>query len=749
MVEIVDGVARTRLRQVFRNPNSMTLEGTFMFPLPEGAAIGEFSMMMGGRMVAGEVLERDKAAAIYEGIVRRQQDPALLEYMGARLFRARVFPIPARGRAEISLTYDEVLTRRGESLEWRFPYRAGAVTRAPVGESSFRVRIATEASMMTVYSPSHSVDVEKKDDHRAVVSYHANQDPAHGDFVVVYGVGDDGAVGATLFAHKEERGGAFLLLLAPSAERRRGEDVPKDVVFVVDTSGSMRGDKLRQAQGALRHCVHGLREQDRFNIVSFSTEARDWRDRAVGATGENKAEALSFVKSLEARGGTNINDALVRAMGMSQSEDRPLMIIFVTDGHPTVGVTAQSQLLRNVTQARKALTRLFVFGVGEELNVELLDLLAEQNQGTRDYVGEKESIEVKVSSFFDKVASPVLTEVALTVDGVQVTELYPKRLPDLFRGTQLLVTGRYADPGDAVIKLTGKLGGEQVEYVFERTFRDGGDRTGFAPRLWALRKAGYLMDQMRLNGANKELEAEVVRLGKRYGIVTPLTSYLVLEDAVAGGARGRTPPIPGGRKGRSLPSGPDGGRRVRVDGPGARGAGPGVLVDAGRSGDTSESAQRTRQALEVARRSITRKPQAGSPASDGAGGQESDGGARRRLRKKYFGSTVALSQQLKSLRERRVAGGGGGMVRRVGNRTFLARAEIVVESGVLDLDTEQLVGNLRVIEAFSAEYFRLLASPGMSGVLALGDSLLFLQGGKPVQIVPAGALSRGGGEKEQ
>ena len=379
------------------------------------------------------------------------------------------------------------------------------------------------------------------------------------------------------------------------------------------------------------------------------------------------------------------------------------------------------------------------------LGVELLDLLAEQNQGARDYVGEKESIEVKVSSFFDKVASPVLTDVALTVDGVQVSELYPKRLPDLFRGTQLLVTGRYTNPGDAVIKLKGQLGGEKVEYVFERTFKDGGDRTGFAPRLWAVRKVGYLMDQMRLNGADKELEAEVVRLGKRYGIVTPLTSYLVLEDAVAGTSRRPTPPVPGGRKGRGRPGTPIGG----VGGPEGRGSGPGAVTDARRSRVTAESAQRTREALEVARRSIAPKPEAGSPSSGGVDGQTSEGEVGRRLRKEYFGSTVALSQKLKALRERRVAGGGGGGIRRVGNRTFLARAEIVVESVVLDLDAKRLARDLRVIEAFSTEYFRLLAAPGMAGVLALGDSLLFMQDGKPIQIVPAGSLSRQDGEKRQ
>jgi Ca-activated chloride channel family protein len=764
-VDITDGVARTTVRQVFRNPNGVQLEGMYMFPLPDGAAVSNFSMMMGGKMVAGEVLEKDKAASIYEGIVRRQQDPALLEYMGNRLFRARVFPIPARGVSEIELSYDQTLTRDGRTVEWRYPYRTRSVSGAPVGQASVHVKLKSTDPVLTVYSPSHEVDVVKKGDHDASVSYESKQDPGDRDFVVVYGLAKDGSVGATLFAHGEgENSGAFLLLLAPSSELEKGRTVAKDVVFVVDTSGSMSGAKMEQTKRALRYCINSMGEKDRFNLVPFATEASMWKGELVPATTEHKDSALGFVAKMEARGGTNINDALVQALSMSQDKDRPLMVIFMTDGEPTIGITATKGILENVKVANKALTRLFVFGVGENLKVDLLDLLAEQNHGARDYVGSKENIEVKVSSFFEKVSSPVLSDVKIDFSGVEISDLYPKRLPDLFRGSQLLVTGRFRGAGTGVVKLTGKVEGKVVEHVFERAFKDGKDKTSFVPRLWAVRKVGYLMDQIRLNGANQELQKEVVRLGKKYGIVTPYTSYLVLEDDVAAapvvpgrgggggvvrrGGRLGSPPVPPGaatgalRPYAGLPSSTlategekaNGVRRLReVLALGAK------RKDDRQIGDKSVEA-RVQENQDRDQRSLRFLPAGGGAATSSTVISTT----RSALERSYFTDAIALSKAVKSLREKRTADGGiaGGLVRRVGNRTFLVRVGVTLESAILDFDPDVLLKKLVRIEAFSPEYFELLKKHGLARVLALGNSLLFIDGDRTVQIVPAGSLEK-------
>jgi len=739
-VRITDGVARTTVHQIFRNPNQMNLEGTYMFPLPEGAAVAGFSMRMGGKMVKGEILEKDQAASIYEGIVRRQQDPALLEFMGKRLFRARVFPIPPRGVAEIKLSYDETLSRDGRTVELRYPYRTRSVSHTAVGRTSVTVSISSSEKVLTVYSPSHEVDVVKNGDHEAKVSYEARQDPGDRDFVVVYGLAK-GSVGATLFTHSEDGDeGAFMLLLAPSSEERR--IVAKDVIFVVDTSGSMAGEKMAQTKKALAFCIKSLGDRDRFNIVPFATEAVNWKGDLQAVSAQNRDEALAYVNQIQARGGTNINDALVSALGMSHDQDRPLMVIFMTDGAPTIGVRDTAGIVKNVTNANKALTRLFVFGVGENVKVDLLDLLAEKNHGARDYVGSKEDIEVKVSSFFQKVSSPVLTDVAVTIDGIRTSDVYPKQLSDFFHGAQLMLTGRYQGTGTATVRLTGKVDGKKIEHVFERALKPGGDKTAFVPRLWAVRKVGYLMDQIRLSGRNDELRKEIVRLGKRYGIVTPYTSYLVIEDDVAAvpGSQGSGRPLP--RNGRG---GGGSGNIARPPRPGADGA-------AARVQDESAAEKEARRVLDKLAEAGQARVLRGLESQSGRtvvgtplGGTRLEGADREaqeavlRFKRNYYAGGITLSKELKRLREKRVAG-NGGLVRRVGNRTFLMRPGLMVETDILDLDATAITKKLVRIEAFSADYFELLRKKGLAKVLALGHSLLFIHGDRVIQIVPAGTL---------
>ena len=744
--EIVDGVAKTTLRQVFKNPNGINLEATYLFPLPDDAAISNFELMMNGEMVGGEVLEKEKAESIYTGIVRRQQDPALLEYMGRRLFKARIFPVPASGETEIRLTYTQVLPRDGRTIEYRYPFRTRSVTGAPVDRAAVRVKLKSATPVMTVYSPSHEVDVTKKGDHQALVSYESKSDPGDRDFVMMYGLTEGGAVGATLFSRVEPKdGGAFLLLLAPSSDLDEAP-VNKDVVFVLDTSGSMAGEKMEQARKALSYCINRLGEGDRFNIVSFSTEARSWQESLVAADKDRRKAALEHVKALPPRGGTNINDALVSALSLSKESDRPLMVIFITDGEPTIGETLPKNILKNVKAANKALTRLFVFGVGEDLKVELLDSLAEQNHGTRDYVGARESIEAKVSSFYDKVASPVLSGVKLSFEGVSVREMHPRVMPDLFHGGQLLVTGRYSGSGTAVIRLKGKVNGKEVEHVFERKFEDQGDRAEFVPRLWAVRRVGFLLDQVRLNGEKKELREEVVRLGKKYGIVTPYTSYLVVEDSVAGvrDGRGRSIGRPdgptGGGSGRLIPGGGRGGGRFGVPTPRPATPGSPVGTTAGQPDPQAELAIEEVRRAEALKKGLVSDDRLGFLSGAKRDALDADDrAAKARFRRGYFGDAITLSKELMQLRESRTGKDAGeGLVRRVGGRVFIPRGPLWIELKLLEKDPKELLKGLKKVTAFSDEYWALLKSnPKLAEVFALGQDLLLLNGDQVIQIVAA------------
>ena len=603
------------------------------------------------------------------------------------------------------------------------------------------------------------MQVTKSGDHKARMTWEASQFKADRDFVALYSTSRD-RVGATLFAHEEKDGkGAFLLLLAPSEEA--GKIVEKDVVFVVDTSGSMAGEKIEQTRRSLKYCINSLRKGDRFEIVSFATEAAPLFNSLKPVDDESRKGALAHVKGLEAVGGTNINDALLHALKLTRSKDRPFMIIFMTDGEPTIGVTTTEAIRRNVKKANEALTRLFVFGIGDGVRTELLDLLAEDNHGARDYVGNKEDIEVKISSFFRKVSSPVLSDVKVRFEGVSTSDVYPRPLPDLFRGSQLLLTGRYAGGTKGKVVLSGQVLGERFEQSFPVNF-ESRKSTAFVPRLWAVRKVGYLMDQIRLNGHKPELKDEIVRLGKRYGIVTPYTSYLVLEDSPVAHDQSRR--WSGGRR-------RGGGNRVRTRfGRPANSATPGSGGGGGTPGEA-----RKKSALDTFLGALPKpkeeQDQGGKPGGRSGAGRPpvgSTGGGylpptggripgrgradrstdkeaekaraeeSKKLKDAFDGSTITLSQSLKALRTSTRSGSTGILVKRVGNRTFYLRQNHYVEAELLDVDAKALETRLITIEAYSQLYFDLLkGNPQLGKVLALGDRILFANGKDIVRIIPA------------
>lgn len=330
-----------------------------------------------------------------------------------------------------------------------------------------------------------------------------------------------------------------MLLLAPKAELDEKAVASKEVVFVLDTSGSMADDgKLEKARAALRFGVNALNARDRFNIVSFAGEEHLLSERLLNADANGKKQALEFIERLKATGGTNINDALLAAFNQLAGKqlptsERPQMIVLLTDGQPTVGTTSASKILSNAKEANRSNARLFTFGVGYDINTLLLDGLAGEGRGAVTYIEPKEDIEVKVSSFFSKVNYPVLSDLKLDWGGSETELLYPRALPDLFHGSQLVLVGRYRPKADFKLTLTGKAAGRERRFVygdlkFPETQRDH----EFLAHLWAMRRVGHLLDQIRLNGENKELRDEIVALGTRYGIVTPYTSALVLEPGM-------------------------------------------------------------------------------------------------------------------------------------------------------------------------------------------------------------------------
>jgi Ca-activated chloride channel homolog len=311
---------------------------------------------------------------------------------------------------------------------------------------------------------------------------------------------------------------------------------PKDVCFVLDTSGSMASQKLEQAQRALAFCLANLGDQDRFEIVRFSTEAEPLFGSLEPVGRDTLKRAQEFVAGLKPIGGTAIGDALERALalrGKDRSADaaRPYLVVFLTDGLPTIGETREDAIVAGAKKAASG-TRIFSFGIGTDVNTHLLDRISGDTRGLSQYVLPQEDIEVKVSSFYAKIRDPVFSDLALsfTNPAIRVTALQPQEMPDLFNGDVLVVFGRYTGSGAAAVRVTGTFAGKRREFVADASFPAAEEDNAYVARLWAVRRVGWLLDEIRLHGESAELRDEVTRLAREFGIVTPYTAYLVLED---------------------------------------------------------------------------------------------------------------------------------------------------------------------------------------------------------------------------
>ncbi len=533
-VTIEGQVATTRVDQVFRNDNDWTVEGTYLFPIPVEAAVSSFTMWMDGEPIEGRVLTREEARQIYEDIVRTMRDPALLEYVDRGAVQASIFPIPPGGESRIELEYTQILPAEAGLVHYVYPLNTERFSTEPLENVSVSVDVTSLERIRSVYSPSHDVAVSREDDYRFRAGYEDTDVTPDRDFELYYSVAAE-EIGLNLITYRdptaEDEDGFFLLLAAPSVEVDPDRIVAKDVLIVLDQSGSMDGEKFEQAQQALRYILESLHPEDRFNIIAFSTGMQPYASGLRPAS--EGAEARRWVDSLNAEGATDINRALLEAADQAEPQ-RPTLLIFLTDGLPTEGETETEAILDNFAQVASSNLRLFAFGVGYDVDTILLDSLVQAHHGTSTYVTPGQAIDETVSAFYARVSSPVLTDLELDLPEVGAYDLYPEALPDLYNGSQLVLVGRYREPNGGTIRLLGSVDGEARTYRYaDQTFRARGG-PDFLPRLWATRKLGHLLNLVRLQGPEEELVDQIVRLSIRYGIVTPYTSYLVTEPEALG-----------------------------------------------------------------------------------------------------------------------------------------------------------------------------------------------------------------------
>jgi len=534
-IAIDDQVAVTTIEQAFRNHTDRQLEATYLFPIPKGASVNKFTMWVGETETTGELLDAKKANQVYTDIVRRTQDPAILEYMGNNLMRLKIFPVLPNKDQKVKISFTAVAPQDNGVVEYIYPLKTDGKGTRTLEEFSVKANIKSQHPIQNVYSPTHAIALTRVNDKEVRMTFERNQAMLDKDFQLFYSVGNK-EIGITPLAHRpiSSEDGYFMLLISPQLEVSKSTIIPRDLVLVLDTSGSMDNVKMDQARKALKHCLNNLNSGDRFAIVTFSTNVRKYREALVEANTEQLDNAKKWVDALKAGGGTAIQAALDSAMELrTRDEGRSFTVVFFTDGQPTIGEMKPERIVKNVESNNSANTRIFTFGVGDDVNTALLDQIAENTKALSTYVRPAEDIEAKVTSLYGKISHPVLANVRLTTsENIKTYEIYPPQMPDLFFGSQLVVIGKYSGNGPAAVKIAGQVGKESRQFAYDVSFpaKTEGDRE-FVEHLWARRKCGFLLDQIRINGEQKELMDEMLALAKKYGIATPYTSYLVVPDA--------------------------------------------------------------------------------------------------------------------------------------------------------------------------------------------------------------------------
>ncbi len=549
-VTIVEQVASTTLDIRLRNPTSQRLEAEVILPVPDGAAVRGFDFHGAGSEPTAQLLPKEEARRIYDEIVARTRDPALLEFIGFNLIRSSVFPVEPNGTQAVRLSYEHVCEADGDRIDYVLPRSESLEYKVPW---EIRVSVKSKRPISTVYSPSHSLDTTLSQGGR-LVEAHLTQgvEVEPGPFRLSLLLDKGEGVAATLLAYPDPKvGGGYFLLLAgvpekPQADRQR---IPREVTLVMDRSGSMNGDKLRQAREAALQIIEGLDPDESFNLIVYNESVEVFSTRPVLKSEENVTAARKYLAGVLPRGGTNIHDALLEALRQKPTKDRLPIVLFLTDGLPTIGQTSEKAIRESVAAANKYSKRIFTFGVGFDVNSPLLEAIAYRTRAVATFVLPGEDVELKVAGVFQRLSGPILAEPEVTVLDAsgrpavgRVRDLIPVQLPDVFAGDQVVLLGQYVDENPLRFRVAGNYQGRSRTFEFRFQLDKATTRNSFVPRLWAQRKIGLLVDAIRASGVDmrpgsatpadpklKELVDEIVRLSTEFGVLTEYTAFLARE----------------------------------------------------------------------------------------------------------------------------------------------------------------------------------------------------------------------------
>jgi len=754
-VDLADRVLRYQISETFRNRGGLIGEADYIFPMPAGAAFEALELEIDGELVAGETMPAEQARRIYEDIVRRNRDPALVEYMGRGMLRTRIFPIQPGEEKRVVVRFQAVAEREGSAL--RVDYTRGSEpSRGPVGiplphpvplpapmprarpiegdaaapaasrtqqsreESGnlFTLVYASRDDFGRPYSPTHELRVADRGSRREVT---AIGDGPQVTILLPLRRTTAASIAMLPYAPGREDGFALITVTPPAVAART---TPRDLTFVVDVSGSMRGQKMQQARAAGRQMLASLGPQDRFRIIDFSTDVRTFGAGFTAATRRNIDEALRYLDDLRPDGSTNISGALEEALDAPVDDARMPIVFFVTDGEPTVGERNADRIAALAARLRGR-ARVFTFGVGADVNANLVEQLALDGRGTAQFVRPEESVERAVSLVATRITSPVVTDVRVRAEGVRLTKLHPSLPADIFAGQDLVLFARYTGAGDGRIIVEGRTASGPVTWTERVRFPDRERRNSFVARLWAAQRAGWLSAERRRNGASPELDDELRELGTRYGIPTELSSYLVLEPGMQ---------VPGPRRIGGTPAQLN---EVTVaDAAGMRADTTRVLVM--RGAKVAEERRSTATLGASAGRDLAAVAPAAAPA---------EAGRERRFEMAKAAAAQRAATTLSAV-DSGAADFGGATVRRIGTRAF------ALTNGVwTDARYATSMRTVRV-KPYSAAYFAvlerlddlrgpfaLMGADGTPGVIVAGRAVAIALAGDGAETLGARELA--------
>lgn len=538
--EISGSLARVTVTQEFENSTADKIEAVYTFPLPRLAAVDDMTMRIGERVIKAQIKKREEARKIYEQARDRGQVASLLEQQRPNIFTQSVTNIEPGAKVKIVISYVETLKYDEGTYEFSFPMTVGprynpagmsqqeaqAVTPkyAPPAtraghDVSLKVKLDSGVPLDSFASRTHGITTDRRSAHEAVVTLKESSVIPNKDFVLRYDVAG-AKIQDALLTHRAQRGGFFALILQPP-QRVTEEDVtPKELVFVLDTSGSMSGFPIEKAKETMRLALAGLYPRDTFNLITFAGDTHLLFPSPVPATPENMRQAQRFLAGTYGSGGTEMMRAIRAALAPSGDPEKVRIVCFMTDGY----VGNESEILNEIRKNSGA--RIFSFGIGGSVNRYLLDKMAELGRGEVEYVALNDDGSAAARRFHERVRTPLLTDVTIDWHGLPVAEVYPNRIPDLFSAKPVIVNGRYTGPATGTITLHGRMSGRPFSRNIQVNLPAQQPEHDVLATLWARTKIEDLMHQ---NPQNPDV-AEVTRLGLEYRLMTQYTSFVAVEE---------------------------------------------------------------------------------------------------------------------------------------------------------------------------------------------------------------------------